>query len=302
MSSIAYITDWEMIEYHRLHGNKRMVFWRPSGQKKFQHFYHGDYLFFLTKGTEKGTQREKGIIGYGKYEQDDRCNIHELWKKYGTQCGYASEERLQNAITKMNKNHKLPHQIQCLILSELIFFQTPIYLSEWEMTISKQIESYIYLDTEVSWKILEQANKTGIDLWSRFVEQREHPLCHDQNMMIVQSMSSQVAVQMLSTYEKKKTSAFAKIVKTEKHGCFLANETIDFACWENEETCFYLPCLLTLKTWKRNLLTTIAKAHIYQAVLQEKNSSAVIYILFDESLAEAEQLCRYAAISYRIHK
>lgn len=80
MSSIAYITDQNMIEYHRLHGNNRIVYWRPSGKKKFQFFQHGDYLFFLTKGTEKGIQREKGIIGYGRYEQDERCGIHECGK------------------------------------------------------------------------------------------------------------------------------------------------------------------------------------------------------------------------------
>ena len=47
MSSIAYITNHEMIEYHRSHGSSEIVFWRFSGQRKFQNFNHGDYLFFL---------------------------------------------------------------------------------------------------------------------------------------------------------------------------------------------------------------------------------------------------------------
>ena len=63
MSSIAYITNHEMIEYHRSHGSSEIVFWRFSGQRKFQNFNHGDYLFFLTKGTEKGKQKEKGAGG-----------------------------------------------------------------------------------------------------------------------------------------------------------------------------------------------------------------------------------------------
>lgn len=62
MSSIAYITDQDMIEYHRLHGNNRIVYWRPSGQKKFQFFQHGDYLFFLTKGTEKEYSAKKELL------------------------------------------------------------------------------------------------------------------------------------------------------------------------------------------------------------------------------------------------
>lgn len=300
MSSIAYITDWDMIEYHRLNGNNQIVFWRPSGQKKFQYFHHGDYLFFLTKGTEKGTQREKGIIGYGRYEKDDRCKIHEMWKKYGAQCGYADEEHLENAIIRMNKNHKLPQQIQCLILSNVIFFQTPIYLSKLEMTISKQIESYIYLDADLSWRILEQADRAGIDLWTRFVEQREHPISYDQDIIVIQHMMEQLSTHSLTTYEKKKTIAFAKTMASQKHGSFLAKDTIDFACWEKDASCFYLPCLLSLKAWKRNLLITIAKARIYQSSLKEKKSSAIIRILFDESLEEAERLCRYAEVFYEI--
>lgn len=300
MSSIAYITDQDMIEYHRLHGNNRIVYWRPSGQKKFQFFQHGDYLFFLTKGTEKGKQREKGIIGYGRYEQDERCGIHEMWEKYGVQCGYADETRLQNAIMKMNKNHKLPQQIQCLILNNIIFFQTPIYLSELDKTISKQIESYIYLDQELSWNILAQAQQAGIDYWTRYVEQHDHPIQHDQDIIIVQNLREQLTVQELSKYEKKKTIAFAKTMVIQKHGRYLAGATMDFACWKNNVSCFYLPCLLSLKTWKRNLLYTIAKAVIYQAACKEKDSAAVIKILFDESNKAAEVLCHYAAIDYEI--
>ena len=64
MSSIAYITDHQMIEYHRLNGNRIINFWKPSTMKKISDFNLGDYLFFLAKGTEKGEKREKGIPGY----------------------------------------------------------------------------------------------------------------------------------------------------------------------------------------------------------------------------------------------
>ena len=53
MSSIAYITDHQMIEYHRLNGNRIINFWKPSTMKKISDFNPGDYLFFLAKGTEK---------------------------------------------------------------------------------------------------------------------------------------------------------------------------------------------------------------------------------------------------------
>ena len=69
MASIAYVTDRNMIEYHRINGNRTINFWKPSSQKKMNDFKVGDYLFFLAKGTEKGITREKGIIGYGKLEK-----------------------------------------------------------------------------------------------------------------------------------------------------------------------------------------------------------------------------------------
>ena len=52
MGSIAYITDKNMMEYHRLHGNSVINFWKPS-IKSITDFKKGDMLFFLTKGTEK---------------------------------------------------------------------------------------------------------------------------------------------------------------------------------------------------------------------------------------------------------
>lgn len=103
MSSIAYITNHEMIEYHRLHGSSEIVFWRFSGQRKFQNFNHGDYLFFLTKGTEKGKQKEKGIVGYARYSGDTSGSVKSIWKKYESKCGYGSQQQFIRAIMKYHK-------------------------------------------------------------------------------------------------------------------------------------------------------------------------------------------------------
>jgi len=67
MSAIAYITNQEMIEFHRLNGNKTINFWRLGNTKKISFFKKGDLLFFLSKGTEKG--KEKGIVGYGVFQK-----------------------------------------------------------------------------------------------------------------------------------------------------------------------------------------------------------------------------------------
>ena len=100
MASIAYITDRNMIEFHRLNGNRTMNFWRPSNSKKFTDFKPGDLLFFLAKGSERGRHREKGIAGYGRFQKAHTLSFRQMWNVYGTENGYAREEELYDAIVK----------------------------------------------------------------------------------------------------------------------------------------------------------------------------------------------------------
>ncbi|MDE8070272.1 hypothetical protein PT191_06680 [Erysipelothrix rhusiopathiae] len=44
MSSIAYISDEKMVEYHRTNGNQTVNFWRLS-LKGFERFDVGDLFF-----------------------------------------------------------------------------------------------------------------------------------------------------------------------------------------------------------------------------------------------------------------
>ncbi|MFV0551414.1 MAG: hypothetical protein ACK5L6_05775 [Anaerorhabdus sp.] len=168
MSSIAYVTDKHMIEFHRLNGNQTMNFWRPSSQKKFVDFFEGDLLFFLAKGSERGRKREKGIVGYGKFKKSYTCSFKQMWKEYGTLNGFATQDELYDAIIKVSKDKKMPKQMNCLFLEEVVFFQSPIYLSEVGVQISNKIESFIYLDKEdpqATSKLLNKAKESGIDMW-----------------------------------------------------------------------------------------------------------------------------------------
>ena len=168
MASIAYITDRNMIEFHRLNGNRTMNFWRPSNSKKFTDFKPGDLLFFLAKGSERGRHREKGIVGYGRFQKAHTLSFRQMWNVYGTENGYASEDELYDAIVKVSKNKKMPKLMNCLYLTDVVFFQAPIYLSEIGVAISNKVESYIYLDKEdpqATSKVLNKAKETGVDMW-----------------------------------------------------------------------------------------------------------------------------------------
>lgn len=301
MSSIAYITDRDMIEYHRLHGNREMIFWRPSAQKHFQHFQIGDYLFFLTKGTEKGRTKEKGIIGYGRLAKDEVLRATQAWQKYGTMCGYGNEKQFQTAATMMNKAHILPKQIHCLYLERVLFFQAPIYLSEFAVQISKQIESYIYLNQEkqdLDLLLVEKAAQIGCDPWNSDKEQGDRQLMQDREVIKLQSLRRQLPQDMFTHYEKKKLRQLAQRELKDKNGSLLGYGKEDYILWENEQSEVYLPCDLSLQNWKRHLLILIAKAHLYQEALRQIQSSAMVRILFKGNDVDARRLCDAAGIAY----
>lgn len=172
MSSIAYVTDKNMIEFHRLSGNTTINFWRPSSSKRFSDFNPGDLLFFLAKGTEHPVTKEKGLIGYGRFAEAMRLSLKSMWKQYGGLNGYHSEHALKEAILKVSKEKTLSHPFSCLKLTNIVFFQSPVYLSEIGIQVPPNLESYLYLDKEnpeTTMRILAKANEVGIDAWTAAV-------------------------------------------------------------------------------------------------------------------------------------
>lgn len=172
MSSIAYVTDRQMIEFHRLNGNAGINFWRPSIGKRFTDFHSGDLLFFLAKGTELKHSKEKGIIGYGRFTESEQLSFRQMWGRYSTLNGYATELGLKDAILRVAKSKNLPPRLSCLHLKDVVFFQAPVYLSELGLKISNNIESFTYLDKddpEVTTRILLKANEIGVDAWTSAV-------------------------------------------------------------------------------------------------------------------------------------
>ena len=174
MASIVHVTDKDMIEFHRLNGNDSFNFWRTGSKMKFTDFKVGDTLFFLAKGSER--KREKGIIGYGKCRQITSCSFNTMWKKYGTLNGYLSKQNCAEAIIKVNKDKKIPQRMTCILLEEVAFFNSPIYLSEFNAKLSNKLESYTYIDKGnkcLSEKIILKAMSFGVDLWTSKLSEEE---------------------------------------------------------------------------------------------------------------------------------
>lgn len=166
MSSIAYVTDPKMIEYHRLCGNRTINFWRLSSQKRFSDFRKGDLLFFYTRSA-KG--KRKGFVGYAHYESSQKMSLRSMWNKYGRNNGYDSKEQLEEAVRKASRDGQIPAEMSCLTLKDVVFFISPVYPEDAGIQISPQLESYCYLDQEnpqATVRILQLAEKIGIDVWS----------------------------------------------------------------------------------------------------------------------------------------
>lgn len=166
MSSIAYVTDYKMLDNLRLNEKKTMNFWRLSTKTNFTDFKEGDLLFFLSKNKDHfSLKKEKGIIGFGRVASMHIGSVKAMWNKYKELNGFNTYSDFKEAIVKVSKDHYLPTKITSFYLEDVCFFQNPLYLSEFGLNISKNIESYVYLKNDVVLKLLEAA-KNNMDLWT----------------------------------------------------------------------------------------------------------------------------------------
>lgn len=169
MASILHICDAQMIEFHRINGNKTINFWRPSPSKRFSNFHIGDYLFFYVRLANR---KEKAIVGYGHLAKITSMSFNNMWNTYKEENGYASKEAFKEAIIRLNKDNIVPSKLTGLYLHDVAFFQSPLFLSEIGIHISKRLESYCYLDKEddmATAKVLRYANEVGLDLWTSMI-------------------------------------------------------------------------------------------------------------------------------------
>lgn len=166
MSSIAYVTDEQMLEYHRLCGNRSINFWRLSTKKGFTNFKKGDLLFFYAR---KDKSTKKALLGYAHYVSTQQLSLKQMWKKYGSSNGYNDITQMEEAIRKASRTKEIPSKLNCLYLTDAVYFLQPVYPEEVGLSISNKLESYCYLDKEdpqITVRILKEAEKGGIDIWS----------------------------------------------------------------------------------------------------------------------------------------
>lgn len=205
MASIVYVCDSKMIEFHRLNGSKTINFWRPSQNKNISDFHEGDYLFFLVKGSERN--KEKGICGYGHLVKKESLSLNVMWNTYQELNGYATKEAFKKEVEKLNKDKAIPKKLSSLVLEDVIFFQSPVYLSEIGIQISNKVESYFYLDKYDEYgtiKLLNKSKESGVDLWSSMYDDKTDELLeNEQTRHNIMSILKQYTLKLTNIEQRK---------------------------------------------------------------------------------------------------
>lgn len=265
MASIVHVTDKDMIEFHRLNGNDAFNFWRAGSKMKFTDFKVGDTLFFLAKGSER--RREKGIIGYGKCRQITSCSFNTMWRKYGTLNGYLNKKSCAEAIIKVNKDKKMPEKMTCILLEEVAFFNSPVYLSEFNAKLSNKLESYTYIDKGnqcLSEKIILKAMSFGVDLWTSKLNEEEF------NAKLYQDAIRQTCgfiYQKIKLNETKMIKQLMRKYNEAKTGEFINGSQADSLEW-GKDTIINVPMLVNDFN---KIQTTIGHITLFRKMLTDIN-------------------------------
>ena len=302
MASNAYITDGKMMEFHRINGNQTMNFWRLSGTKQFTHFYPGDYLFFLAKGSEKKDTKEKGIIGYGKFNSSKSMSLTQMWNQFETLNGFSTKEEFKEAVKKISKTKQIPKTMHSLFLTDILFFSSPVYLSELDIIISTNLESYIYLNkqgVEATVKILKKAQQIGIDMWQAALDASINQEIFKTDV-IVHTIAKKV--NEIINYNKTESKILKKFMQNNQKDWDYIKGSRQ-ALYNIKSKQLYLPLELKSKDKEAEFFEVIGKLLIIMSLLNDepecKALTLELGLLVDKQLDEQKQsICKQVGISW----
>lgn len=268
MSSIAYVTDEKMIEYYRLCGMRTMNFWRLSSKKEFKDFKQGDLLFFYAKSYHS---RKKGFIGYAHYDSVQKLSLKQMWKQYGTANGYDTYEKLEEAIQRAAKDKVIPDKMSCLYLTDAVFFNLPVYPKDVGLQISRNLESYMYLDQEdpfTTIRILRKAEENGIDVWSAS-QSFEPENIFKQDELRHQLATIQMTLGKCSLKDQEKKKAIKLSLQQLEHKGWekIRGSATDCAKITKDEIIIAIPFVSQQKNRAQRMQEYIGKIMIYQLSL-----------------------------------
>ncbi len=285
MSSIAYVTDENMLEYHRLNCNHSMLFWRLSSKKKFSDFRKGDLLFFFARGR-KG--RKKGLVGYAHYDSTRKLSLNQMWKQYGSMTGYETKEQLREAVDKAARG-EIPEKMNCLYLTDVVFFMSPVYPADAGLDIPANLESYCYLDKndpQVTVRILQKASENGLDLWSHDESDPERVFRMDETRHIVAKIQKQIGEAAGTKKEKMYARRLTKSLLMEDGWESVRGSAYDCMKQQDGVTYIAMPFVFQNNDRELRLRELTGRMMMYKILLEENRYSQPVMF---EVLSETEQ-------------
>ena len=292
MSSIAYVTDEEMLEYHRLCRTRTILFWRLASRRKIADFRKGDLLFFFSKSNHS---RKKALIGYAHYDSTKRLSLKQMWGRYGEATGYATQKRLHDAIDKAAKG-EIPSVMRCLYLTDVVFFLSPIYPEEVGLSLQNNLESYTYLDKNdprVTVKILQKAAEHGIDLWSADATRTPDEIFHnDETRHQLAVIHNDMGKEAGSEQERHRAHHLAEQKITDESWEMIRGSQTDCLKMTDAKITIALPLVVQANDRNVRIREIFGKMNLYRlcAKKQHVDRRIVFEILSDKPIDELKEL------------
>ena len=292
MSSIAYVTDEEMLEYHRLCRTRTILFWRLASRRKIADFRKGDLLFFFSKSNHS---RKKALIGYAHYDSTKRLSLKQMWEQYGEATGYATQQRLHDAIDKAAKG-EIPSVMRCLYLTDVVFFLSPIYPEEVGLSLQNNLESYTYLDKNdprVTVKILQKAAEHGIDLWSADATRSPDEIFHnDETRHQLAVIHNDMGKEAGSEQERHRAHRLAEQKITDESWEMIRGSQTDCLKMDDEKITIALPLVVQANDRDVRIREVFGKMNLYRlcAKKQHVDRRIVFEIISDKPIDEVKEL------------
>lgn len=143
------ITSYDWFDFIKERDIKKVNFWTKS--TKETSLRPGELFFFLKKNS-KNEKGERKLVGYGVFNKKETLTIGKAWENYKYGNGVESLKDLKDKLKKVIKHES--QEIGCVILSEVCYFETPIYLSRLNIAFANQIQDGKLIYKDDIYKIL----------------------------------------------------------------------------------------------------------------------------------------------------
>ncbi|MBR5678891.1 MAG: HNH endonuclease [Paludibacteraceae bacterium] len=141
MSFIIAPTDLEWFDFQRQNNfNENINFWTPTDWH-FKSIRLGDRVAFKMKGA--GAAR---IGGYGTFLEYKFQSVDDAWREFGRRNGFNDKDALIRGVG-LHNTFSPDSGIGCLVLGDVVFFDTPVLLSDYGFDFSTNIVKYKKYDS-----------------------------------------------------------------------------------------------------------------------------------------------------------